>query len=87
MVTKVDEEFTTEDLIAELQAYHNEERKPGGVTVEEWAEASDINKDQARQQLNRMLDKGLLTKQKARVNGERVFVFYKVTAAEEQTSP
>lgn len=77
MVTKVDEEFTTEDLIAELQEYYHQERKPGGVTVAEWALAQDITKGNAGMQLSRLLDKGMLTKQKARVNGHRVFVYYK----------
>ena len=78
MVTKVDEEFTTEDLIAELKAHYHQERKPGGVTVAEWASAQDITKNNAGMQLSRLLDEGILTKQKARVNGHRVFVYYKI---------
>ena len=81
------EEFTTQDLIEELQAHYHDERKPGGVTVAEWAEAQNITKSHAGMQLSRLLDEGMLTKQKARVDGRRIFVFYKVTSANEQTSP
>ena len=77
------EEFTTQDLIEELQAHYHEVREPGGVTVDEWAKAQNINKENARMQLSRAVDRGLLTKQKARVNGRRMFVCYKAIAAEE----
>ena len=73
------EEFTTQDLIAELQIYYNEERKPGGVTAIEWGEAQGTTPECARMQLQRMLDDGVLTKEKARVDGRRMFVYYKVT--------
>ena len=71
--------FTTKDLIKELQAYVNEERELGGVTVAEWAEAQGVTHDYARKQLAKMIGDGILTRKKARVDGRRTFVYYKVT--------
>jgi len=72
------EEFTTQDLIEELQAYcKRDERKPGGVTITEWAEAQGLRRDNARIQLKRMCDEGVLFREKPRVDGTPTFVYYK----------
>ena len=74
-------EFTTADLIKELHAYINEDRKPGGVSVREWAEAEEITTQHACNQLGKLLEEGSLTRAKARVDGRRCWVYYKATPA------
>jgi predicted transcriptional regulator len=73
------EEFTTADLIDELQAYVNEERPPGGVTVNEWAKAECCSKNLASARLLFLVEEGVLTRVKARVDGRRRWVYYKTT--------
>ncbi len=74
------EEFTTADLIDELQAYvGGGEREPGGVTVDEWAETQGISRHNAQQVLYGMFKEGKLTRRKHRVAGPLVFVYYKAT--------
>ena len=76
MVTEIDQEFTTEDLIAELQEYWDEDRDPGGVTTKEFAEAEGCTTETARGRLNALL-KTKLERRKARVKGHKVWVYYK----------
>ena len=75
------EEFTTADLIDELQEYVDEERKPGGVTPNEWAIAQGTSLQNARNYLDSLVLKGMMVKRKARVDGRRRFVYYKATPA------
>jgi predicted transcriptional regulator len=58
--------FTTQDLIDELQAYHKPtaERREGGVSAAEWAEAQNISTKTARKELKKMMDDGLLVREK-----------------------
>ena len=74
------EEFTTQDLIAELQAYHQPtpERREGGVTISEWAKAQNISLRLATAQLDELVEQGVLVKEFARLSAQgRGFVYYK----------
>ena len=71
------EEFTTADLIAELKEHYYQDRRPGGVTANEWAEVQDITESTARGQLNKLAKGGILTKEKARAEGRIKWVYYK----------
>ncbi len=73
------EEFTTADLIDELQAYVNDERAPGGVTAKEWANVKGVAVTTASNELLDLMVRGVLTRRKYRVNGHRQFVYYKAT--------
>ena len=75
-------EFDTNDLIKELQEYAGGgERKPGGVTVWEWADAQNVSFANATNQLSQLFRDGILTRRKYRTNGSRmVFVYYKASA-------
>ncbi len=74
------EEFTTADLIDELQAYvGGGEREPGGVTTEEFAEAQGIDENNGGNTLRKLFKDGKLTRRKYRVNGRMTFVYYKTT--------
>ena len=68
--------FTTEDLIAEIQEYLSEDRDPGGVTVGEFAEAQETSRQTASAQLNNLLGTKL-ERRKFRVDGRRCWVYYK----------
>lgn len=82
MVTKIDEEFTTDDLIAELQEHIPPilVRKPGGVTCKEWAIAQSINSSTAHTQLIELVEKGILYRERARGESKPFWVYYKVKA-------
>lgn len=73
------EEFTTQDLIAELQQYHRTAapRRPGGVTIDEWSEAQDISDTMARKQLQKLLKRGILERVWTLDNGSRFWVYYR----------
>lgn len=74
------ESFTTQDLIKELQEYHQPAapRREGGVTHDEWAEAQGISEPAARGQLKRLLVRGILEREWSLCgDGERRFVYYK----------
>ncbi len=74
------EEFTTADLIDELQAYvGGGEREPGGVTACEWAKAEGVSENNAGTTLGKLFKAGKLTRRKYRVEGRAVFVYYKAT--------
>lgn len=73
------EEFTTADLIDELQAYIANERPPGGVTAKEWAKEKEVTEQCAGGHLRALMDKGVLTRRKYSVDGHRIFVYYKAT--------
>jgi len=74
------EEFTTQDLIAELQAYHEPmpDRREGGVTISEWAQAQNISIRLAQKQLDELVERGMLFKEFARTSPQgRGYVYYK----------
>ena len=73
-------DFTTEDLIQELQAYHQpmQDRRPGGVTVIEWAESQNISDKRARKQLRQLVADGVLVEEHCRLApNAQGFVYYK----------
>ena len=74
------ESFTTQDLIAELQAFHQPlaERREGGVTAGEYARAQGYTRKTARKRLNAMVDEGLLMKEQCKIPSGRECVYYKV---------
>ena len=75
------ETFTDQDLIDELQKYHQpaQQRREGGVTQQEWARAQDIDPRTAGDQLNEMMDNGILCRKRQRCEDGRFrFVYYKV---------
>ena len=59
------ETFTTQDLIQELQGYYKatSTRREGGITVHEWMAAQNISDRTARDQLNKMVEDGILTRE------------------------
>ncbi len=71
------EDFDTNDLLAELQAYVNNERRPGGVTRAEWAENQGIHANRAGGELTKLVEDGVLIREKYRVDGRKMFVYYK----------
>jgi len=71
------ESFTTEDLIAELQAYLSEDRDPGGVTTREFAKAEGVSNQTASARLNSLLGTKL-ERRKFRVDGRRCWVYYRI---------
>lgn len=79
------EKFTTEDLIEELRQYHQPlaDRKDGGITVQEWADAQNVSEKLAARQLKKLMEDGVLvrewSKQKAHSLG---WVYYKKTRPE-----
>ena len=74
------DDFDTNDLIAELQAYMGGgEREPGGVTSNEWAKARGVAPPTASNQLLQMVQAGVLTRNKYRIDGRMTFVYYKAT--------
>jgi hypothetical protein len=63
------EEFTTEDLIEELQKLHPpiRRRQAGeGVTIMEWSKAQGVGDRRACEQLRNLMQEGKLTRQKMR---------------------
>ena len=75
------ETFTTQDLIAELQEYHQPiaDRHPGGVTAYEWAEAQNISIKLARRQLKKLAADGVLVEEHCRLAPRSMgYVYYKV---------
>ncbi len=74
------ESFTTEDLIAELQQYHQTAvpRREGGVTIAEWAEAQEFSETAARKQFKKLMAKGILEREWTLDGGNRMYVYYKV---------
>ena len=77
----MESDFTTEDLINELQAYHQPvaDRRPGGVTATEWAEAQNISESIARKQLKQLAADGVLIKEHCRLAPRAMgYVYYKV---------
>jgi hypothetical protein len=75
-------DFTTEDLLNELQQYHNpiEDRKPGGITRKELAIANNISKKLAKTILEGEVAEGKLIREFNRLGpGARGYVYYKNT--------
>ena len=74
------ENFTTADLIAELQQYHLTAvpRREGGVTIIEWAQAQGISDTAARKQLKKLVAKGVLEREWTLDGGNRMFVYYRI---------
>ena len=74
------ESFTTADLIAELQQYHQSAvpRREGGVTIIEWAQAQGISETAARKQLRKLMDEGVLEREWTLDGGNRMFVYYRI---------
>ncbi len=84
MVTKIDEDYTKEDLLEEIQqrypplAHRREvDGKPIGITVKELATEQNITTQHALNQLNVLMDKGLLVNEKVRGPNRSYFVYYK----------
>ena len=73
------EEFTTQDLIEELQRYHPPiEERTGGVTQQEWAKSQGIRPRSGGDLLNEMLDEGILYRLRQRcADGIVRYVYYK----------
>jgi predicted transcriptional regulator len=75
------ETFTTQDLIEELQNYlpTTPIRKEGeGITVQEWQDEQGIAEPTARRQLTRLVEQGVLTREKCKcADGEIRFVYYR----------
>ena len=74
------ENFTTQDLIEELQQYHQPTpaRREGGVTIGEWAKAQNISIRLAGKQLDELVEQGMLVKEFARTSPQgRGYVYYK----------
>ena len=72
--------FTTQDLIAELQEYHQPiaDRQPGGVTADEWSVAQNISIKLARRQLKKLASDGVLVEEHCRLAPRSMgYVYYK----------
>jgi Fic family protein len=87
MVTKIDKEFTTEDLIAELQQYQQPapprrttaKGEACGVTIREWEEKQGVSDTSARKDLNKLVSRGILEKVWTLCpDGQRRFVYYRI---------
>ena len=81
------ESFTTQDLIEELQQYHQsavprrttEKGEPCGVTTQELAEAEEYSETAARKYLKKLMAKGVLEREwTISQNGVRSFVYYRI---------
>ena len=76
------ETFTTQDLIAELQQHvvTYATRCEGGVTIMEWAAARGISDTAARNQLKKLIARGILEREwTISRDGIRCWVYYKIT--------
>ena len=76
----MEETYTTQDLINELQAHQQPiiERQEGGITHQEWADAQGISDTAGRSQLKKMMAEGLLTRELQMCNdGNRRYVYYR----------
>ena len=73
------ETFTTQDLIAELQQHvvTYATRREGGVTIMEWAEAQKISDTAARNQLKKLIARGILEREWTVDAGVRFWVYYR----------
>ncbi|MHC4196084.1 MAG: hypothetical protein ACYSQZ_09150 [Planctomycetota bacterium] len=76
---RIDEEFTAEDLLEELQQFHSpiSERREGGITAGEYAKAQGCSRKTARRRLNEFVDEGLLIKERCKMLQGRVYVYYR----------
>ncbi len=80
------ESFTTEDLIAELQQYHQtavprrttEKGETCGITIAEWAEKQEYSETAARKYLNKLMTKGILEREWTLDGGNRMYVYYRI---------
>ena len=75
------ETFTTQDLITELQQHIQiyAPRREGGITIMEWAEAQEISDTAARNQLKKLIARGILEREWAITqDGIRMWVYYKI---------
>ena len=74
------EEFTTQDLIEELQAYAPPRlsiRKEGGVTSTEFAEKQGISRRTARKWLNQKVDEGVMVAETCKSAQGKEKVYYR----------
>ena len=74
------ESFTTEDLIAELQEYYQPvpDRREGGVTRQEFAEAQNISIKMAGKLLEDLVTRGILVRETNRLGpSAKGYVYYK----------
>jgi len=72
--------FTDLDLLAELQAYAPPGlsiRRDGGVTATEDAKAQGFSRRTARIHLNKLVDDGILLKERCKTATGSEFVYYK----------
>ena len=76
------ETFTTQDLIAELQQHvvTCAPRREGGVTIMEWAAARGISDTAARNQLKKLIARGILKREWTLDSGIRMWVYYRIEA-------
>ena len=81
------ESFTTQDLIAELQQYQQiaaprrttEKGEACGVTIAELAEEHGISDTAARNQLKKLVTKGILEREWTLCpDGQRRWVYYRI---------
>lgn len=76
------ETFTTEDLIEELRQYHQPvgDRREGGVTRREYADANNVSLKQSARQLDELVERGILIREKNRIGPNALgYVYYKNT--------
>jgi predicted transcriptional regulator len=74
------ERFTDLDLLEELQTYAPPGlsiRKPGGITSADWAEQQNTSRRTARKQLNKMVEDGLLIKERCKTETGSEYVYYR----------
>jgi predicted transcriptional regulator len=73
------ESFTTQDLIAELQKFCKPAatRRPGGITVDEWAKEQGCSDETAGKQLRGLMDQGILEREWSVCEDGRRYVYYK----------
>ena len=75
------ESFTTQDLIEELQQFHPPipDRREGGITRDEWAEAQNISYEEAKKQLEGLVSDGVLVCEYSRLGLKSMgYVYYKI---------
>ena len=71
--------FTTDDLMDELRAFYpqRQERRPGGITTTEYAEAEGITQKMAHVRLYKLWKEGKLTRVWVGDDGHGCHVYYK----------
>ena len=76
----MEETYTTQDLINELQAHQQPivERQEGGITHQEWAIEQGVSDTAGRNQLKKMMAEGKLFREWQMCgDGNRRYVYYR----------